>query len=110
MLDRTAYGNREKLMDDLARIMREEIADLAARGCTYLQMDEVPLAVICDPKNMEVMHRRGDDPSIARSPLFLDSDWCADILYRLLRAMSRRGIIIFNSPVALASQLRGRAR
>jgi len=62
VLDRAAYGNREELMDDLARIMREEIADLAARGCTYLQMDEVPLAVICDPKNMEVVRARGDDP------------------------------------------------
>ena len=62
MLDRAAYGNRDELMDDLARIMREEIADLAARGCTYLQMDEVPLAVICDPNNMEVVRERGDDP------------------------------------------------
>ena len=62
VLDRAAYSNREELMDDLARIMREEIADLAARGCTYLQMDEVPLAVICDPKNMEVVRARGDDP------------------------------------------------
>jgi methionine synthase II (cobalamin-independent) len=52
----------EELMADLARIMREEIADLAARGCTYLQMDEVPLAVICDPNNMEVVRKRGDDP------------------------------------------------
>jgi hypothetical protein len=25
-------------------------------------MDEVPLAVICDPKNMEVVRARGDDP------------------------------------------------
>jgi hypothetical protein len=33
--------------------MREEIADLARRGCTYLQMDEVPIAVLCDPKNRE---------------------------------------------------------
>jgi 5-methyltetrahydropteroyltriglutamate--homocysteine methyltransferase len=62
VLDRTPYGNREELMDDLARIMREEIADLATRGCTYLQLDEVPLAVICDPKNMEVVRARGDDP------------------------------------------------
>jgi methionine synthase II (cobalamin-independent) len=31
VLDRVAYGNREELMDDLARIMREEIADLAER-------------------------------------------------------------------------------
>ncbi len=60
--DHAAYADREQLMDDLARIMREEIADLAARGCTYLQMDEVPLAAICDPKNMEVVRRRGDDP------------------------------------------------
>ncbi len=63
VFDRAAYGNRDQLMDDLARIMREEIADLAARGCTYLQMDEVPLAVICDPNNMEVVRRRGDDPN-----------------------------------------------
>jgi 5-methyltetrahydropteroyltriglutamate--homocysteine methyltransferase len=62
VLDRAAYGNREELMDDLARIMREEIADLATRGCTYLQMDEVPLAVICDQRNMEVVRARGDDP------------------------------------------------
>ncbi len=62
VLDRAAYGDREELMDDLARIMREEIADLGARGCTYLQMDEVPLAVICDPKNMDVVRARGDDP------------------------------------------------
>lgn len=60
--DRRAYTDRGQLMDDLARIMREEIADLAARGCTYLQMDEVPLAVICDPKNMEIIRKRGDDP------------------------------------------------
>jgi 5-methyltetrahydropteroyltriglutamate--homocysteine methyltransferase len=62
MLDRTAYSNREDLMADLSRIMRQEIADLGARGCTYLQMDEVPLAVICDTTNMEVVRARGDDP------------------------------------------------
>lgn len=60
--DRAAYGNRQELMADLARIMGEEIADLGARGCTYLQMDEVPLAVLCDPKNREVVRARGDDP------------------------------------------------
>ena len=59
-------------MNDLARIMREEIADLAARGCTYLQMDEVPLAVICDPKNKEVIRRRGDDPD-ALIDLYIDA-------------------------------------
>ena len=62
VLTRSAHPDREALMDDVARIMRQEIADLAARGCTYLQFDEVPLAVMCDPHNMEVVRRRGDDP------------------------------------------------
>jgi len=62
VLDRAAYSNREDLMADLSRIMRQEIADLAERGCIYLQMDEVPLAVICDPRNMEIVRARGDDP------------------------------------------------
>jgi methionine synthase II (cobalamin-independent) len=72
VLDRAAYGNREELMDDLARVMRQEIADLAARGCTYLQMDEVPLAVICDRNNMEVVRTRGDDPD-QLTDLYLDA-------------------------------------
>jgi 5-methyltetrahydropteroyltriglutamate--homocysteine methyltransferase len=72
VMDRAAYGDREALMDDLARIMREEIADLAARGCTYLQMDEVPLAVICDPGNMAAVRRRGDDPD-ALIDLYIDA-------------------------------------
>jgi 5-methyltetrahydropteroyltriglutamate--homocysteine methyltransferase len=49
-------------LTDLASLMREEIADLGQRGCTYLQMDEVPIAVLCDPKNRETVRRRGEDP------------------------------------------------
>jgi 5-methyltetrahydropteroyltriglutamate--homocysteine methyltransferase len=60
--DRNVYPTREEFFADLARIMREEIADLAARGCTYLQMDEVPVAVLCDPRNREAVKRRGEDP------------------------------------------------
>ena len=59
---KTAYPDRRAFLDDLTRLYREEIADLAARGCTYLQMDEVPLAVICDPANREIVKARGEDP------------------------------------------------
>jgi 5-methyltetrahydropteroyltriglutamate--homocysteine methyltransferase len=52
--------------------MREEIADLAARGCTYLQMDEVPLAVICDQNNMRTVRERGEDPD-ALIDLYIDA-------------------------------------
>ena len=38
---------------DVAAIYRAEIADLAALGCTYLQIDEVAIAVLCDAKNRD---------------------------------------------------------
>jgi 5-methyltetrahydropteroyltriglutamate--homocysteine methyltransferase len=62
LLDRAVYPDRALFFADLARIMREEIADLGARGCTYLQMDEVPLAVLCDPKNRDLVKQRGENP------------------------------------------------
>jgi 5-methyltetrahydropteroyltriglutamate--homocysteine methyltransferase len=62
LLDRSVYPDRKMFFADLARVMREEIADLAGRGCTYLQMDEVPIAVLCDPKNREIVKRRGENP------------------------------------------------
>jgi 5-methyltetrahydropteroyltriglutamate--homocysteine methyltransferase len=62
VLDRSVYPDRDALLQDVARVMREEVADLAARGCDYLQIDEVPLAVICDPRNRETVQRRGEDP------------------------------------------------
>lgn len=62
LLDKSVYPMRALFFADLARIMREEIADLSARGCTYLQMDEVPIAVLCDPKNQAIVRGRGEDP------------------------------------------------
>jgi 5-methyltetrahydropteroyltriglutamate--homocysteine methyltransferase len=62
VLTRDVYANREQLLQDAAAVLREEIADLAARGCSYVQMDEVPLAVLCDPANIETSRKRGDNP------------------------------------------------
>jgi 5-methyltetrahydropteroyltriglutamate--homocysteine methyltransferase len=60
--DHAVYPDREAMMADVVRLMREEIAALAALGCTYLQFDEVPLALMCDPRNQTVIRQRGDDP------------------------------------------------
>ncbi len=62
LLDRSVYPDRKMFFADLSRIMREEIVDLAQRGCTYLQIDEVTIAVLCDAKNREVVKQRGEDP------------------------------------------------
>jgi len=61
-IDRTAYPDMEEFFADLARAYREEIADLAARGCTYLQLDDTNLAYLCDEKLRQGARDRGDDP------------------------------------------------
>ena len=56
-----AYGSRDAFFADLARVYREEIAELAALGATYLQMDEVALAMLCDPGVRAAVRARGED-------------------------------------------------
>jgi 5-methyltetrahydropteroyltriglutamate--homocysteine methyltransferase len=62
-IDSSAYPDIEGFFADLARVYREEIADLAAAGCTYLQLDDTNLAYLCDPKLREGARRRGEDPA-----------------------------------------------
>ena len=64
-IDAAAYPALETFYQDLARVYREEIADLAAAGCRYLQLDEVNLAYLCDPVLREDVRRNiGEDPTI----------------------------------------------
>jgi len=57
-----AYPAMEDFFDDIAKAYRDEIADLAAAGCTYLQLDDTNLAYLCDTKMREGAKARGDDP------------------------------------------------
>ncbi len=57
-----AYPDLDVFFDDLTRAYREEIADLAARGCRYLQLDDTNLAYLCDPEVRERTAARGEDP------------------------------------------------
>jgi 5-methyltetrahydropteroyltriglutamate--homocysteine methyltransferase len=61
-IDVAAYPDLAEFYVDLARIYSEEIADLGRRGCTYLQLDEVNLAYLCDPKLREQVRGIGEDP------------------------------------------------
>jgi 5-methyltetrahydropteroyltriglutamate--homocysteine methyltransferase len=56
------YPDLEQFFDDLTAAYREEIADLAARGARYVQMDDTNLAYLCDPEVRERTAARGDDP------------------------------------------------
>jgi methionine synthase II (cobalamin-independent) len=61
-MDPAAYPDEDLLFADLVRIYREEIAELAALGARYIQIDEVPLAMLCDPNICQIVRDRGDDP------------------------------------------------
>lgn len=61
-VDKTAYPEMKGFFDDLARVFREEIAQLAAAGCTYLEIDDVNFAYLCDPKMREGAKKIGEDP------------------------------------------------
>ena len=55
------YPDRDALFDDLARAYREDIADLAARGARYVQLDDVPFAMLCDEALRRQLAARGED-------------------------------------------------
>jgi 5-methyltetrahydropteroyltriglutamate--homocysteine methyltransferase len=61
-ISKDAYPAMEDFFDDVARAYRDEIADLAAAGCTYLQLDDTNLAYLCDTRMREGAKARGDDP------------------------------------------------
>jgi 5-methyltetrahydropteroyltriglutamate--homocysteine methyltransferase len=61
-VDAGAYPEMEAFFADLGRVWREEIADLAARGLRYLQLDDTNLAYLCDQAMREAARGRGEDP------------------------------------------------
>jgi 5-methyltetrahydropteroyltriglutamate--homocysteine methyltransferase len=61
-VDKAAYPEMKSFFADLAQVYREEIAQLAAAGCTYLEIDDVNFAYLCDPKMREGAKKIGEDP------------------------------------------------
>ena len=55
-------GPRGSFFADLVTIYRDEIAELATEGCTYLQLDDTALPCNCDPHAREDVAARGEDP------------------------------------------------
>ena len=60
--DPAAYGDAREFFADLGKVYQAEIADLAAAGARYVQLDEVGLAMLCDPVARERVAADGNDP------------------------------------------------
>jgi 5-methyltetrahydropteroyltriglutamate--homocysteine methyltransferase len=58
----SAYGSEPEFFRDLGKIYQAEIADLARAGCKYVQLDEVAVAILCDPAAREKVKAAGEDP------------------------------------------------
>jgi 5-methyltetrahydropteroyltriglutamate--homocysteine methyltransferase len=66
------YADARQFMADLGRVYQEEIAALAAAGGRYVQLDEVALAMLCDPAARERVKSDGADPE-ALVDLYVDA-------------------------------------
>jgi 5-methyltetrahydropteroyltriglutamate--homocysteine methyltransferase len=58
----SAYKEPESFFHDLGKVYQAEIADLAKAGCKYVQLDEVAIAILCDPAARQKVKSAGEDP------------------------------------------------
>ena len=56
------YANAKEFFVDLGKIYQQEIAELATAGCSYVQLDEVALAMLCDPAAQAQVRTAGGNP------------------------------------------------
>jgi len=49
-IDKTAYPTMDRFWDDLGNAYKKAVRGFADAGCRYLQLDEVFIAMLCDPK------------------------------------------------------------
>jgi 5-methyltetrahydropteroyltriglutamate--homocysteine methyltransferase len=61
-IDQAVYPDLDQFFHDLGQAYRKAVRAFADAGCRYLQLDEVFIAMLCDPKYRAQMQARGDDP------------------------------------------------
>ena len=62
-IDPAIYPEIDEFYADLAHGYSQEVSDLAAVGCRYIQLDEVNLAYLCDPNLAAHVRSVGEDPA-----------------------------------------------
>lgn len=60
--DAGVYRDPAEFFADLGQVYQAEIAELAAAGCRYVQLDEVAIAILCDPAARDKVKAAGEDP------------------------------------------------
>ena len=61
-ISRQAYPSIDNFFADLGAAYRKAVRGFADAGCRYLQLDEVFIAMLCDPAYCQRVKDQGDDP------------------------------------------------
>jgi 5-methyltetrahydropteroyltriglutamate--homocysteine methyltransferase len=61
-IDKSIYPTLDGFFADLGQAYKKAVRAFADAGCRYLQLDEVFIAMLCDPHYRQQMKDRGDDP------------------------------------------------
>jgi 5-methyltetrahydropteroyltriglutamate--homocysteine methyltransferase len=59
-IDARTYPDLEGFFADLGEAYNKAVAAFGAAGCRYLQLDEVNIAYLCDPEQIEGLKARGE--------------------------------------------------
>jgi 5-methyltetrahydropteroyltriglutamate--homocysteine methyltransferase len=60
-LDPRAYSDIDEFWVDLSAAYAQQVSQIAALGCTYLQFDDTSLAYLNDPRQRSALTERGED-------------------------------------------------
>jgi 5-methyltetrahydropteroyltriglutamate--homocysteine methyltransferase len=61
-IEMSAYATMEPFFDDLGKAYGKAVRAFGEAGCSYLQLDEVFVAYLCDDAQRQFLRDRGDDP------------------------------------------------
>lgn len=67
---KSAYPDMDLFWSDITEAYQKEMASLYEAGCRYLQVDDPPMATLCDERFQGMMRARGDDPMDALTRLY----------------------------------------
>ena len=62
LINMGVYPDMNDFYSDLGAAYGKAIKAFGDAGCTYLQLDDVSFAYLCDPEQLKMLKDRGDDP------------------------------------------------
>ena len=69
-IPKSAYPDMDLFWADIVEAYQKEMKSLYDAGCRYLQVDDPPMATLCNEKFQAMVRARGDDPNYLLNELY----------------------------------------